>query len=78
MVGNVWQPECETNGLEEESGQEPSYQASSPSSSDPLPPARLHLLKVPKPSETVPPTGGPSVQTQGCMGDTSHSNHTTA
>ena len=47
VAGDVWQPEYEVNGLEEEeSGQEEglSYKLSCPASSDPLPPTRLQLL----------------------------------
>lgn len=46
------------------------------SSRDPLLPGSLHLLMVPQPLHTAPLPGAPSVQTQGLVGDISHSSVT--
>lgn len=45
-----------------------SYQTSTLASSDSLPPARLHLLKVPQPSKTVPPAGDQVFRHRGLPG----------
>lgn len=56
-----------THEAESEQEMEPSRKASRPAPSDPFPPVRPRLLKVPQATQTEPPVGNLSVQTHELM-----------